>query len=177
MFADVRGSTALAEELGSARFASLLNRFYRAAADVLVPMNAIIDKMVGDEVMAFFIPAFGAEYRKQAARAAQDIAQAVGYGSGRKPWLRLGIGVHAGPAYVGKVGAGEVSDFTALGDTVNTAARLQSEAGPGEIVLSEAVLQDGAPDLPPTEPKVLSLRGKEEQVPVRVLRLAEDRGD
>ena len=144
---------------------------------MLVPVNAIIDKMIGDEVMAFFIPSFGREYKKAAAHAAHDLAKAVGYGGGREPWLRLGIGVHAGPAYVGKVGAGEINDFTALGDTVNTAARLQSEAGAGDIVLSEAVFQDAASDLPRAEPRVLSIRGKEEKVPVRILRLGDQRGD
>jgi adenylate cyclase len=58
--------------------------------------------MIGDEVMAFFIPAFGADYRRTAALAAHELARAVGYGGRAEPWLRLGIGVHAGPAFVGR---------------------------------------------------------------------------
>ena len=129
--------------------------------------------MVGDEVMAFFIPAFEAEYGRTAALAAHELVRAVGYGGHNRPWLRLGIGVHSGPAYVGKVGAGRVNDFTALGDTVNTAARLQSEAGAGEIVFSETVFHDAADDLAAADRRVLSLRGKEVPVPVRMLRLGE----
>lgn len=102
----MRGSTALAEELGATEFATLLNRFYRAATNVLAPMNAVIHRMIGDEVMAFFIPARGADYRRTAALAAHELVQAVGYGGRTEPWLKLGIGVHAGPAYVGRVGLG-----------------------------------------------------------------------
>ena len=79
--------------------------------------------------------------------------------------------MHVGEAYVGKVG-GQVSDFTALGDTVNTGARLQAEARPGEIVLSEAIYQEVAGRLPELEQRVLELRGKAEPFPVRVMRLA-----
>jgi hypothetical protein len=58
LFADVRGSTALAEQLGPVAFAALLNRFYRTATDVLIRHGATIDKLIGDEVMAFFVPGF-----------------------------------------------------------------------------------------------------------------------
>ena len=139
MFADVRGSTSLAEQMGATAFAAMLNRFYRVASDALVARNGIIDKMVGDEVMALFIPSMsGAELCRAPVLAAEDLLRGLGYGGAQEAWLPVGIGIHSGLAYVGKVGTEGVNDFTALGDTMNTAARLQSEAAEGEIVMSEA---------------------------------------
>ena len=121
IFADVRDSAAIAENAGPTEFAALLNRFYGVAMDALLPRNAVIDKMIGDEVMAFFIPAFHGEPQKAAMKGATEILRGVGYGSGKEPWLPVGIGINFGEAYVGKVGTGDVNDFTVLGDTVNTA--------------------------------------------------------
>ena len=170
LFADVRGSTALGESMGASAFASLLNRFYKAATTGLLAHEAMIDKIVGDEVMALFIPGFtGPGYRSAPILAAMDIMRAMGYGGEAEPWLPVGIGLHAGPAFVGKIGTEGVSDFTALGDTVNTAARLQSKAGPGEIVLSEAIYQGVSDRYPDLEQRTLTVKGKDETVTVRVI--------
>ena len=103
IFADVRGSTAIAENAGPAEFAALLNRFYGVAMDALLPRNAVIDKMIGDEVMAFFIPALHGEPQKAAMKGGTEILRGVGYGSGKEPWLPVGIGINFGEAYVGKL--------------------------------------------------------------------------
>ena len=94
IFADVRGSTAIAENAGPTEFAALLNRFYGVAMDALLPRNAHIDKMIGDEVMAFFIPALHGEPQKAAMKGATEILRGVGYGSGKEPWLPVGIGIN-----------------------------------------------------------------------------------
>ena len=164
LFADVRGSTTLAEGTSASEFAELLNRFYFTATDVLVRRDAIVDKLIGDEVMALFVPGFaGQDYLRQAGEAAADLLRAVGYGCDSQPWLDVGVGVNAGVAYVGNVG-GTVMDFTALGDTVNVAARLQSRAASGEMILAgevQAVCGDLFPD---GEPRTLALKGRD--VPV-----------
>ena len=85
-------------------------------------------------------------------------------------WAPVGIGVNAGLAYVGKVGASEVHDFTALGDTVNAASRLQGEAGPGEVILSEGLYGEIEASYPNLENRSLSLRGRDEPIDVRVFR-------
>ena len=103
IFADVRDSAAIAENAGPAEFATLLNRFYGVAMDALLPRNAHIDKMIGDEVMAFFIPAFHGEPQKAAMKGATEILRGVGYGSGKEPWLPVGISINFGEAYVGKL--------------------------------------------------------------------------
>ena len=173
LFAGVRGPTALGERMGASAFAALLNRFYQAVTDALLANNAVIDKMIGDEVMALFIPEVsGPGYRAVAIQAAEDMLSAVRDKGSGEAWLPLGIGVHAGLAYVGKVGASGVNDFTALGDTVNTAARLHGEAAAGEVVLSEAVYESVADAYPDLEPRTITLRGRDEPITIRVLRPA-----
>jgi adenylate cyclase len=167
LFADVRGSTALGESLGATAYAGLMNRFYHVATDVLLAHDGLIDKLIGDEVMALFIPGIaGPEYRRRACDAALALLRAVGDGPGGEPWLPVGAGVHAGVAFVGNVGREGLLDFTALGDTVNTAARLQSFASPGQAVFSAEVC-NSAPGLPaPLERKSVDVRGKAEPLDV-----------
>lgn len=169
LFADIRGSTNLAERLGPSEFARLLNRFYRTATENIIAHNGIIDKMIGDEVMALFIPFSGPDYRSAPVRVAEGIMRDIGYGSGGDPWLPLGIGIHAGTAYVGKVGTLDVNDFTAIGDTVNVAARLQAEAKAGDIVLSETVYGEVSDRYPDLEQVSISVRGKDDTVSVRTI--------
>src|SRR4051812_2765264 len=137
LFADVRGFTSLAEDMGPKGVAELLNRFYSTASQIL-SRSAIVDKLVGDEVMALYLPQLVSDegWEDHMLRDARDLLSALGYGADAEPWLRLGVGLDVGRAYVGNVGSGEVKDFTALGDVVNTAARLQGAASAGQVVLS-----------------------------------------
>lgn len=170
LFADVRGSTALGERLAPAALAALLNRFYHTATEALIRYDAIIDKLIGDEVMALFIPGFcGPEYRRRAAEASVALLKALGYGQSGQPWLPLGVAVNSGVAYVGNVGGEGTVDFTALGDMVNTASRMQSNAMVGEVLLSEPVYAAVADEFPDAQSRTLNLRGKEAPVAVRVL--------
>jgi adenylate cyclase len=170
LFADVRGSTTLAETMGVAPFRRLLDRFYHEATEVLMARNAVVDKFVGDEVVALFIPALtGSDHAGDAIRAAQDLLQATGHGGSDAPWIPVGVGVHTGPAYVGTVGD-TVTDFTALGDSVNVTARLASAAGSGEILVS-AVAADAAGLDATLETRNLTLRGRTQPLDVRVLRV------
>lgn len=170
LFADVRGSTAMGEHLEPGAYAALLNRFYNAATEVLVRHDAIIDKLIGDEVMALFIPGIcGSKYHRRAAEAVFDLLKAVGYDRTGGAWMPIGAAVNSGIAYVGNVGGDKIVDFTALGDPVNTAARLASVAAAGEGLLSETVYASVTREFPNLERRTLSLRGKEAPVDVRVL--------
>lgn len=170
LFADVRGSTSLAEHISPSEFRLLLNRFYRAATDVLVEKRAWIDKLVGDEVIALFIPGFaGEDYPRIGIEAAEAMRKAVGYGTSQGPFLPIGIGVHTDTVYVGVVGTGGVSDITALGDGMNTTARLVSSAAAGEIVVSDATYSAAKLDPADTVARELTLKGKSEPFKVRVL--------
>ncbi len=166
----MRGSTPLAERLAADEYSALMNRFYRSASDVLIRTDAYIDKFVGDEVMAVYLPLFaGEEPARQAVTAARELLTAMGYGSSEAPWLPVGIGVHTGPAFFGTVAGAEgtLSDFTALGDTVNVAARLVSAAQPGEALISVSTLAASGLALDGLELRSLDVKGKSE--PVRAL--------
>jgi adenylate cyclase len=139
LFADARGFTAWAAGEAPTEVAAALNRFYGGAAASLMAHDAIIDKFSGDEVMAIFvsaIPSLGAKTCDQMLAAAEEMMVAA-KGSFRE--LPIGVGLHCGTAWVGNVGTDGMKDFTALGDVVNVAARLQGCAGPGQIVMSEDV--------------------------------------
>jgi adenylate cyclase len=169
LFADVRGFTSLAEAMTPDEVAGVLNRFYSVAAEVL-GRSAVIDKLVGDEVMALYLPRlFTDRCEDDMLRDASELLAAVGYGTSDGPWLRLGVGLDVGRAFVGNVGSGEVKDFTAIGDVVNTAARLQAEAEAGQIVLSDRVFERLS--TPPASARAVSLelKGKVEATPARVV--------
>jgi len=166
LFADVRGSTALGRRGAATDFASLLNRFYIAATRSLLRHDAVIDKLIGDEVMAFFVRGIsGPEYRSRAIQAGIDLLKAVGYGSDEGPWLELGVAVNAGVAFVGNVG-GSIVDFTALGDPVNVSARMQQHAGGGELLVASGVADDLMTKVPR---RGLDLRGCGQSVDAFVL--------
>jgi len=170
LFADVRGSTALAETMRPTEFRALLNRFYDAAAEVLHEHDAILDKFVGDEVVAIFIPALsGDRHAVRAVMAGQALLRATGHGGSDSPWLPIGIGIHSGIAYVGAVGEGPSTTMTALGDTVNVAARLASAAHAGELLVSDEAARTAELDVGGSEHRDLELKGKSGRVPVVVL--------
>lgn len=168
LFADIRGFTTLAEHEAPDRVAGLLNRFYASAVEVLC-RHAIVDKLVGDQVMALYLPGlFDGDPVGHMIGDAKALLAAAGYGEG-EPWVEVGVGVDFGTAFVGNVGAGEVKDFTAVGDVVNTAARLQSAAAGGEIVMSARVGQRAGPAAVDAAPRELALKGKRESESARVL--------
>jgi adenylate cyclase len=172
LFVDVRGSTTLAEKMDALEFSRLMNRFYEATIAVLVQANAFIDKLVGDEVTALFIPGWaGQEHARRAVEAGQALLRVTGYGEPGAPWVPIGVGIHTGMAWVGSIvgASGAAADFTALGDNVNIAARLASRAGPGEILASEATCTAAGIETGELERRALELKGKSELVTVRVL--------
>lgn len=173
LFADIRGFTTMSESRSPEDVARLVNRFYAVAASVLARHDAVIDKLVGDEVMALFVPGFaGKDYAQKMVSAADSLLRAVGYGSAQEPWLPLGLGLDYGLAFVGNVGSGDVKDFTALGNVVNTTARLQAQAKPGQIVMSERLYQTAGERYPDAASVTLDLKGKAEPFAARVIDLS-----
>jgi adenylate cyclase len=171
LFADVRGSTTLAEKMSASEFASLMNRFYEVASHILIHSYAIIDKYVGDGVIGLYIPGLaGADHARKAIQAAEAILQATGHVKGN-PWLPVGVGVHTGAAYISMVGSkGGVGDFTALGDSMNITSRLASQAGTGEVLVSESAYNKSElVDF--SEQRLLELKGRHEPVSVHVMKI------
>lgn len=167
-FADVRGSTALAETLSAVGFRSLLDRFYASAADVLIRHEAVVDKFVGDEVVGIFIPSLSGElHARRAIDAGLALLRATGHPD--EPWVPIGIGVNTGTAYVGAVGTAEHVEFTALGDVVNVTARLASAAGSGEMLVTAPAAVAAGLEIVGLEQRRLDLRGKSTSTDVIVL--------
>lgn len=163
LFADLRGFTRLSEQSDPEAVSALLRRFYACAERVLFP-EAIIDKLIGDEVMALYLPMYGrlADPATTMLEQSRELLTRVGYGSEEGPFVEVGIGLDFGEAFVGNVGERSLYDFTAVGDVVNVAARLQGEAKGGEIVASGRVIERLA--APVGERVEVSLKGKAEPV-------------
>jgi adenylate cyclase len=169
LFADVRESTALAEQLRPIDFRNTMDRFFEVATQVLVDHDAIVDKFVGDEVMAIFIPVLtGQSHARHAVDAGRALLTETGNASS-KPWVPVGVGVNTGIAFVGAVGGGDKVELTAMGDTVNVAARLASAAAAGELLATVAAAEAAGMNLTGVEHRRLELKGKTESTDVVVL--------
>lgn len=154
LFADIRGSTGLAETMSPAAYSASVDEYVRLASRAVREPGGIVDKLLGDGVMALYIPGFVGD--NHAAKAVESARTILGGTT-----LPVGIGVHTGPAWVGFVGGVEdVLDFTALGDAVNVASRLGSEAGAGEVLLSAATVASAGLATEGLEARRLELRGR-----------------
>lgn len=156
LFADIRGSTALAETMSPSAYSAAVTEYVRIASEAIRRPGGLVDKLLGDGVMALFIPGFaGTGHAGAAVEAARTILREVS--------LPVGIGIHTGPAWVGFVGGVEdVLDFTALGDAVNVASRLGSDAEAGEILMSAATATSAELATDGLEARRLELRGRTE---------------
>jgi adenylate cyclase len=173
LFADIRGSTGLGERLRPAEFSGVLSAFYRIAAAAIVANEGVVDKFVGDEAIGLFIPGFsGADHAAKAIAAGRAILEAASRTnvslSGAIP---VGAGVHTGIAYVGSLGSSaQISDFTALGDAVNTTARLASLAEAGELLVSVETSERAGLDAMDLERRTVDVRGREAGLDVYTVR-------
>ena len=172
LFADIRGSTSLAERMSPGEYHALLDRYFAAATSAVFRYDGFVDKFVGDELVAIFFPLLtGERYVARAVDAAQELLRATGHADPGGPWAPVGAGVHAGRAWFGVVGEGSHIELTAVGDNVNIAARLASAAEAGEVLVSADAA--AASDLGPTlERRTLDLKGKELQTEVVSVRVA-----
>jgi len=169
LFADVRGSTGLAEGLPPREFNRLMGRFYDTAAKVLMEHDAFVDKFVGDEIIGIFVPALASEaHARRGVDGAMALLRATGHGSAGGPWVPVGVGINTGTAYVGSIGEGDDTELTAMGDMVNVTARLSSVAGAGEALVTVAGAEAAGLE-PGLEHRTLTLKGKSEPVEVVVL--------
>lgn len=171
LFGDIREYTRLSEELRPMELQKLLNKYFSVTTKVLIQEGAVINKFIGDAVMAFFNSPYPQEnHESLALRSAIRMQEAVN--NLRLPFLKIGIGLHSGVALIGNIGGMESRDYTAIGDSVNVASRLQNHAGPGEIVVSKEVYEKTRSVIPSTfrvEPKSLLLKGKEQPVEAFIL--------
>lgn len=169
LFADVRGFTTMAEKMSPREAVEILNDFFERMTNVIFTHDGTLDKYLGDGLMALFGAPFALHNDAEAAvRAAVDMQKSLAElneSSGR-PALNIGIGIHTGEAVVGFLGTERRMDYTAIGDTVNVASRLTSQAGPGQIVISAATHAQLCPEIPCCPLPAMKLKGRTEMIDV-----------
>jgi adenylate cyclase len=160
LFADIRGFTTLSEHANPEKVVGLLNRYFSAMSEIIFAHGGTLDKYIGDGLMALFgAPTATAQDAANAVKAAvamqkrlstlNDELRLAGYAT-----IEAGIGLHTGEATVGYIGSEKRSEYTAIGDTVNVAARLEGAASGGQILVSEATAMSAGSIFPmkPLEP-------------------------
>jgi adenylate cyclase len=167
LFADIRGSTALSEQMSVIEFSRLINRFYIESTKVIIEEDGLVEKLAGDAIAAFWGAGFaGPDYVRRTLQVAQNLSKVMA-----RQHIPVGIGVHSGVAYFGAMGTADgLTNISAIGDEVNTAARLASKAAAGEIIVSERALKATDIDDSDLESRSLELKGISEPILVRVLR-------
>lgn len=177
LFADLRGFTQLSERQLPYDVVFLLNRYFAAVGSAIEAAGGRIDKFVGDGVMAVFGVAKPIDDGcRRALTAAGNIAAKMELlnesliAEGLEP-LRIGIGIHAGPAIVGEMGYNEATSITAIGDTVNIASRLESltKDFQCQLVVSDVVAELAGVDLPGECRQVATIRGRSEPLAVHAI--------
>lgn len=145
LFVDIRGFTPLSERAEPEEIVEILNEYLDLAANCIFKFDGTLDKFIGDAAMAIFnAPLLLEDHPMRAVEAAwamkegsadleRKLIERFGFG------VKFGLGIHTGPAVFGNIGSKSRMDYTAIGDTVNTAARLESNAKPGQIIISDAV--------------------------------------
>ena len=171
MFADLTGFTAMTNRLGPERSYEVVNAFFKMAGEALIKNDAFIDKYIGDAVMAIFnAPIKNANHARGATTAAlgildglKSVSQTLGLD------LQARVGIATGYARVGQLGSADRKDYTAIGDVVNLASRLEALAKPGEVVVDGKAFSHIAEDYPDIASEELNVRGFSE--PVEVFRI------
>ena len=180
LFCDIRGFTPLAERLSPEQVVGLLNEFYTLMIETTFKHDGTLDKFLGDAVMAIFgAPIAHPDHATRAVKTALDMRSRVAElnerrtAEGKEP-LRIGIGVSLGEVVAGTVGTEDRMEYTVIGDTVNLGARLESNAKPGTILISEKTYERVREVVEVVPLGALKVKGKEEEVQVfEVIALAE----
>lgn len=172
LFADIRGFTAFSEKENPEKVVTLLNRYFSLMTEIIFEHGGTLDKFIGDGLMALFgAPSASPEDALNAVKAAVTMQKRLGplneelrsEGLGQ---ISMGIGLHTGEATVGYIGSDKRSEYTAIGDTVNLASRLESNAGGGQILMSEATASASGNRIPVTAREPLTVRNRTQPVNV-----------
>lgn len=170
LFADIRGFTAFSESTDPETLVGVLNRFLAAFAEAILKEEGTIDKFLGDAIMAWFnAPIPQADHTTRAVRAALEIRDAVVALHDELPEqfrLSFGVGIHSGDALLGLVGTQRRLEYTAIGDSVNTAKRLQENASAGQILISAEAARDVDDGIEWVEVPPIEAEGKEQPISV-----------
>jgi adenylate cyclase len=172
LFADVRGSTQLAQSMNPTDFSRLINRFFKTATNILYDSGAMVEKVIGDAVTGFYTPGLNKTgHAPVALKAALKILTATGHKEAEGPWIPVGVGVQTGRAYVGSVDSDSgVGEIVVLGDIANLGARLASAANAGEVLVGRATAKEAGLDGTGIETRTLVLKGFAQPVEAWVMK-------
>jgi adenylate cyclase len=179
LITDIRGFTSMSEKKEPADIVKLLNEYFEVMVDALFQAQGTLDKYVGDEIMALFgAPVDMPDAPLQAVKCALEMQRRLKdfnrllEAEGQDP-LKIGIGINTGRVVTGAIGAARTVQYTAIGDAVNTAARLCSIAKAGELIVSETTMKQIAPYVDAVSLPAVKVKGKEKELRIyNVLGLA-----
>lgn len=170
LFADIRGFTTFSEKESPEKVVGLLNRYFSAMSEIIFAHGGTLDKYIGDGLMALFgAPSATPDDATNALKTAVTMQKRIQQlnlelrAEGYNP-VKVGIGLHTGEATVGYIGSEQRSEYTAIGDTVNIAARLESNAKPGQILVSETTAKFGGDNFTFTALEPLNVKNRVEPV-------------
>ena len=165
-FADLRGFTTFSEQSTPEQIVIMLNRYFERATAAILAEGGTVVQFVGDALMALFnAPARQPDHPLRAARAALAMQAAAEEVAAANPgWPRFRVGINTGPALVGNIGSAALRNFNAMGDAVNVAARLESEARPGQVVIGSATREQLPPGAVVEPMGELMVKGRREPV-------------
>jgi class 3 adenylate cyclase len=166
LFADLRGFTGFSERSTPEEIVEMLNRYFEHATAAILSEGGTVVQFVGDALMALFnAPARQDDHPVRAARAALAMQAAVEAIAASSPgWPRFRVGINTGPALVGNIGSTALRSFNAMGDAVNVAARLESVAQPGQVVIGESTRALLPPDAAVEPLGELAVKGRQSGV-------------
>jgi adenylate cyclase len=178
LFADIRGFTSISEKENPEKVVGLLNKFFSAMTDVIFENGGTLDKYIGDGLMALFgAPTASEEDALNSVKAAVTMQKKLAeinpeFRAEGLPEISMGIGLHTGVATIGYIGSERRSEYTAIGDTVNIASRLQSNASGGEILMSDITAEACGNRIPFTEREPLTVKNRTQPINVLEVRWA-----
>jgi class 3 adenylate cyclase len=169
--ADLRGFTPFSERTQPAEVVAMLNAYYGAVVPVILDRGGTVTQFVGDAVMAMFnAPVRQADHARRAGAAGLRLHRAIDeVRAGRAGWPRFRVGINTGPALIGNVGSAEMRSFTAVGDTTNVAARLETLAEPGQVVIGAVTRSQIGDAATVTALGAVAVKGREQPVEAFVL--------
>jgi len=176
LYTDVRGFTSMSEKLPAEEVVHLLNEHFNVLTKIAFKHGGTVDKFIGDAVMVIFgAPIHQKDHALRAVRCGIEMQKGMAdlnkklKREGRE--VNIGVSINTGDAVIGNIGSEQFVDYTAVGDTVNTASRMQSAAGAGEVVISEGTLKQVRQHVRVTKKEKMVAKGKAKPVIVYKIRV------
>ncbi|VVB74073.1 Adenylate and Guanylate cyclase catalytic domain protein [uncultured archaeon] len=176
LYTDVRGFTAMSEKLPAEEVVNLLNEHFNVLTSVAFKHKGTVDKFIGDAVMVIFgAPIKQKDHAMRAVECGIEMQKAVAELNRRLEkkgkHIHIGVSINSGEAIIGNIGSDQFLDYTAIGDTVNTASRMQSAAAAGEVVISPSTLQQVKGGVKVIKKETIRVKGKEKPIAVFKIRV------